>query len=401
LDSAAGDYNFANIFAALEYNNEAKLGEETAQKLFPAAISSSATKLRTFASCPYQYFAKYILKLKERRIFDLKPVDWGKFYHSVLEKLFYKLKSAGLSLADVQISTLQQYVDQCVGEILIKDVFLKTFKSKSRNNAYMIESASEIVKDAVAEYAQIARAGCFVQAACETAFGADANLPAVEVELSADRKLCIAGKIDRIDIAQKDGKNYAVVFDYKTSQAKVDYSLLLAGIDLQLPIYMLAAAGRTVDKFDELVPLGGFYMPIKTYSETSESEDIEKISHKIFRKPKGLFNSEFYKLIDPCEQGGASRFYNFFIKKDGQIGRYETSSLLWNEDFEKLLPILKNKIKEIGQQIASGAIAIKPYKCGKQIPCTNCEYKPVCRFDWQINDYAEITKITKTEFFQK
>ncbi|HBG77363.1 MAG TPA: hypothetical protein DDW84_00745 [Phycisphaerales bacterium] len=406
LDSVAGGYDFTKIFAALEYDNKAQLDAESAQKLFPAAISSSATKLRTFASCPYQYFAKYILRLKERRIFELKPIDLGKFYHSVFEKLFYKLKNSGVSLANVQMSALERDVDDCIERLLIEDVFLKTFRGKSRHNGYIIESASEIIKDAVAEYAQIARAGCFEQAACETAFGskfcAKANLPAVEIELSAGRKLCIEGKIDRIDVTVKDGKNYAVIFDYKMSQTTVNYSFLSAGIDLQLPIYMLAAAGRTVDKFGSLIPLGGFYIPIQAFSKSSELEEIDNVSRKIYRKPRGIFNGEFYKFIDASTESKSSPFYSFsFTKNDGQFGRYEFSSLLRQEDFEKLLSIVKNKLKELGERIASGTIDIKPYKCIKQIPCTNCVYKPICRFDRQINDYAEIGKISKEDYFSE
>jgi ATP-dependent helicase/nuclease subunit B len=185
------------------------------------------------------------------------------------------------------------------------------------------------------------------------------------------------------------------------SPTKVDYSFLAAGIDLQLPIYILAVAGRAIDKCDSLIPLGGFYAPIQISSESSELEKIEKVSQKIYRKPKGIFDGEFYKFIDAQTESKASQFYNFAItQKDGQFGYYESSSLLRQEDFEKLLSIVKNKIKELGLRIVSGTIDIKPYKCIKRIPCTNCVYKPICRFDRQINDYAEIKNISKTEFFQ-
>jgi ATP-dependent helicase/nuclease subunit B len=164
---------------------------------------------------------------------------------------------------------------------------------------------------------------------------------------------------------------------------------------------MLAAAGRTVDKFGSLIPLGGFYIPIQAFSKSSELEDIEKVSQKIYRKPKGIFNGEFYKFIDAGTESKSSPFYSFrFTQKDGQFGYYESSSLLHQEDFEKLLSIVKNKLKELGLRIVSGTIDIKPYKCIKQIPCTNCVYKQICRFDRQINDYAEIKNISKTEFFQ-
>ncbi|MFA6177136.1 MAG: hypothetical protein WC765_11220, partial [Phycisphaerae bacterium] len=114
------------------------------------------------------------------------------------------------------------------------------------------------------------------------------------------------------------------------------------------------------------------------------------------------FNGEFYKFIDASTESKSSPFYSFsFTKNDGQFGRYEFSSLLRQEDFEKLLLIVKNKLKELGNRIVSGTIDIKPYKCIKQIPCTNCVYKPICRFDRQINDYADIGKISKEDYFSE
>ena len=181
LDSAREVFRFEKVKAAIEYDNKAELSGEIAEKLFAPAISSSATKLRSFASCPYQHFAKYILKLKERRIFELKPLDLGQFFHSVLERLFYKLKNSELSFSSVQTELLKQYVDSCVEELLIENAFLRSFKGKSRHNSYIIDSASEVIKDAAVEFSQIARAGRFTQIASETVFGSKSNLPAVEI----------------------------------------------------------------------------------------------------------------------------------------------------------------------------------------------------------------------------
>jgi len=61
----------------------------------------------------------------------------------------------------------------------------------------------------------------------------------------------------------------------------------------------------------------------------------------------------------------------------------------------------ENKIKEFGQKILSGTIDVNPYKYGKKIACTYCPYKSLCRFDWQINDYAPVREVSKTEFFRQ
>ncbi|MDD5134166.1 MAG: exodeoxyribonuclease V subunit gamma [Phycisphaerae bacterium] len=391
-DEMAANYGLAKVKSAIEYSNTARLDEKTAGKLFASALSTSATRLKSFANCPYQHFAAHIMKLQERRSFEMEPLNLGRFYHGVLELLSNELKSDGFSLSTVRPESLALYADKSVEEFIVKNSFLKNFRNKSNHNGYIIESASEIIREAVVEFSQIARAGEFVQIASELKFGSKSILPAIEIELENGEKLHLEGKIDRVDIVCKAGTNYAVVFDYKTSETAVSYSLLKAGLDLQLPIYLLALNGRGIDKHKELVPLGAFYLPIQASYKNGVKEK---------RKPKGVFNGEFFNLIDCETETGYSSFYNFQVTKDNkQFGRYETSSLLYNADFSKLLSFTKNKLKELGGRITAGTIDINPYKYIKKIPCTHCPYKPVCRFDWQMNEYRNIEKFSKTEFFK-
>jgi ATP-dependent helicase/nuclease subunit B len=158
---------------------------------------------------------------------------------------------------------------------------------------------------------------------------------------------------------------------------------------------------RSIDKFKNLVPLGAFYFQIQTFAKSSALNDFEEKSGKIIRKPKGIFNGEFYTLIDDKKDNGYSPFYSFRItQKEKQFGVYETSSLLTEEHFSAVLSFAENKLKEFAGRILAGEIDVKPYRFVKEIACTYCPYKSLCRFDWQINDYAEINKISKNEFFE-
>ena len=338
--------------------------------------------------------------MKERRLAKLKPLDLGLFFHSVLELLFNKLKSNNLSFSTVSSELLGRFVDDSVKKLLVENSFLKNFAARARHNSFIILSAAEVIKDAASELSQIARVGSFAQVACEIGFGDEFSVPAVEIKLDGGEKMHIEGKIDRVDAACKDGRNYALILDYKTSQSSIDFSMLSAGLDLQLPIYLLAVRNRTIGGYGGLVPLGAFYFRIQASPRSTDLGGIEKEAGKIKRKPKGFFNGEFFKLIDGKTETGHSPFYSFRItQKEKQFGVYETSSLLTEEHFSGLLSFAENKIKEFGGRIISGAIDVNPYKYGKRIACTYCPYKPLCRFDWQINDYAQVRKISKTEFF--
>jgi ATP-dependent helicase/nuclease subunit B len=70
LEQTADDGELAEVGAkvrrALDYENLARLEEEVAAELFGKELKTSATGLSSFAACPYQYFARYILGLESR-----------------------------------------------------------------------------------------------------------------------------------------------------------------------------------------------------------------------------------------------------------------------------------------------------------------------------------------------
>jgi ATP-dependent helicase/nuclease subunit B len=71
------------IVSALGYENRAHLEPSVAKELFGRRLHGSATRLATFAACPYRHFVRYVLDLKPRREFKLEPLDLGQFYHAL------------------------------------------------------------------------------------------------------------------------------------------------------------------------------------------------------------------------------------------------------------------------------------------------------------------------------
>ncbi len=396
-DKGCGNDNVSKIKAAINYTNAAKLENPPMQEI----LTTSATRLKSFASCPFRHFAEHTMKLKERRIFELEPFSLGLFYHKVLEILFGDLKKQNLQFSNVSADVLSKLTDNAIEKLLLEDDFLKSFKARTKHNSFIVLSASEMIKDAVLEFAQIAAAGKFNQIASECGFGRDSAMSAIELNLPDGKKIHIDGKIDRIDLLSEDGKNYCLVVDYKTSQTSINWSLFGAGLDLQLPIYLLAVKNQTIEKYKNLIPLGAFYFKIQSTPDAADIDDIESNASKIKRKPRGIFNGEYCNAIDSQTVGGRSPYYSFGItQKDQQFGYYESSSLLRDEHFTAVLNFAENKLKQLGGRILAGEIDIKPYKFDKTTACANCAYKAFCRFDWQINGYSQITKISKTQFFE-
>ena len=208
------------------------------------------------------------------------------------------------------------------------------------------------------------------------------------------------GKIDRLDIAELKGKKIAAVFDYKRRGGAFNWSKFYYGLDMQLPIYMLAAGNAKKSKVKVVV--GAFYMPVETAVGQIALGELSGKADKFEYKAKGIFNGEYFQRLDASAGSGWGKFYNFSVSsKDGQYGDYGRSGALKPDDFDRVLEFTEQRIVELAGEILSGEVEVRPYRLGTVSPCGYCKYKPVCRFDWQINDYNFLQSLNKRQVLER
>jgi len=380
----------AIVRSAINYDNVAKLDADVVRKLFGGKIKSSSSRLSTFAACSYRYFVKYTLGLKERKEFRFEPLDVGNFYHSILDALLKKLNAEKEDFTAIDNEKLLRFLEEEISEFVLTDTFVSNFCRHSVRNEFIIDSAGEVLRDCASAIAEMVRAGGFRPKLSEVSFGevkeSREKIGEYKLTLPDGRLLFLNGKIDRLDAVDINGRKVAVVFDYKKKEKSYDWSEFYNGLDMQLPIYMLAV--RTGGAEYENV-VGAFYMPVEVRPGGTY-------------KAKGIFNGEFYQQLDSTVKSKNSRFYNFQVSKEnGQYGDYGRSGALKPDDFEKVLEFAGRKIKKLAEEIVSGKINVHPYRLGTKSPCSNCEYKSVCRFDWQINDYNPLESLNKPKALGK
>ena len=399
----------SEVLSAINYNNSAQLDINIVEKLFGGQggtqVKSSATRLSTFAACPYQYFARYILKLEEREEFKFEPLDLGIFYHRVLDALLKRLNSVKKDFATVPEEKLLRLLREQIKRFVGEDAFISNFLRRSAHNAFIIHLASEVLEDCVRAIAEMVHVGSFRPRWSEVSFGevkgSAVNLGEYKINLPNGRVMALDGKIDRLDIAELGGEKIAIVFDYKRRAKSFNWSEFYYGLDMQLPIYMLAVRNASSPQYKVQNMVGAFYMPVEVSPKRAELDELPKRTGSFDYKAKGIFNGSFAKQLD----GTASReseFYNFYVTKDGEpYGHYESRGALRSGDFEGVLKFTEKKIIQLSEEILSGRIDVKPYRLNQKSPCSYCKYKLVCRFDWQINDYNFLESLGKTSILEE
>jgi ATP-dependent helicase/nuclease subunit B len=395
------------VVYSINYNNRAELDKRIVDELFGRQMRNSATRLSSFASCPYQHFARYALELEERKEFKFEPLDAGKFYHCVLDALLKKLNDLQKDFATIEKQELLELLRRQISEIVQTDSFISNFSRRGEHNAYIIRCASEYLEDCVEAVARMVRAGGFRPVSSEISFGQVEDSPATlgeyKIDLIKGRVLSLDGKIDRIDIGEIDGKKAAIVFDYKKSknQAFFSWSEFYYGLDMQLLIYMSAVRNASDSRYKAINPVGAFYMPVEVSPGKSTIDELSEKGESFDYKAKGIFNGSFANQLDGTASG-ESEFYNFYVTKDGEpYGHYESRGALRAGDFENVLKFTEGKIIQLAEEIISGKIEVRPYHLSGKSPCGYCKYKPVCRFDWQINDYNFLESVNKQQVLEK
>ncbi len=378
-----------SVAAALAYDNVAALAGPVVARLFAGPLKGSATRLATFAACPYKHFARYALDLRPRREFKLEPLDLGNFYHAVLDTLHKRLAADGQNFATVADARLGALLAEQVEAFASHDPFLAKFRARCEHNAFIIANAAETLGECVLDIARMARAGAFRPIRSELPFGDaadEAGLKPLELSLPDGRAMTLRGKIDRLDIAEIDARHIALVFDYKRTKAGAtfDWSQFYHGLNVQLPMYLLALAGeRDIDGV-----AGAFCLPIEQTPDSASIVTVAQKADRSIRKARGLFDGDYAGALDPEAGAHWSRLYNFAVtSKEAQYGYYATSGSLRPDDFKRVLAFARETIVALAGGIVAGRIDVHPYRLGTESACSSCDFKAVCRFDWQINDY--------------
>jgi len=196
----------------------------------------SPSRLETYARCPFEYFLKYVLGVQELEApteeFELPPLERGALVHDLLRALYEECLS-GQPFGELSDEALADAVE-LAGAILDRLGRVHAANHPATWQAEREKTLEQVAALLAHEQKEHATAR---PVRFEHEFGFDSE--GHRFELSGGGALSFRGRIDRVD-RLPDGAIQVV--DYKTGKAaSYRRNSLAGGIQLQLPIYLLAA----------------------------------------------------------------------------------------------------------------------------------------------------------------
>ena len=286
----------------------------------------SPSRLEEYGRCAFMYYSHRVLGLQDPEE-DRNVLVRGTILHLALEKFFERWAKNPLLFKDHSRSL--QFARKDFEEAMAASELV--FEKR-----YQYELEEEVLWDKLRlfvneELARLKEAQ-LVPRYFEYGFGGKGDAdPALKIQDGA-HLIEVQGRVDRIDVS-RDGK-CGIVVDYKSGKTFEKKSLEL-GVQLQLPLYMLAAR-----KYLGLQMVGAELYSIRG------------------RKKNGIYHE-----LGAALAGKGSRAY-----------------VLAATDFEALLERSLYFIRKFSQGMRDQAIAVRPRVCESY-----CSFAPVCRVEkWRL-----------------
>lgn len=386
------------VLKALFYENRSEyLKASLAQTFMGDRLKGSISRLESFAQCPFKYFAQYGLGLKEREYYRLDALLIGNYYHQALEKLVVKMQQKGYNWGELSDEEIDRLTEEASQELVEMEHGILTSSSSYRHRLKIMKQNLQTAVKVLTEHARL---NTFQPACVEFEFGMDKKVPGVEISLPEGKSLILRGKIDRIDLAELQGKTFLRVIDYKSSSRSLDLLECYYGLALQLPVYLdVASANYRYFADSAPEPAGMFYFPVKSpISRVSNPLPEEKALGEQYKTQR--FNGWMLEDIDLAKAMGADKGLVSVVITSKDKFRQGTR-VLDKQQLTLLRNFVRKKLKQLAIDICRGNTSIAPYRLKNETPCRWCQYGSFCQFDAMVegNKYRDLAKLGNEELW--
>lgn len=351
---------------------------ELAHKIFGENMFISPTQIENFHSCPFKYFCRFGLNAKERRPAEVDVMQYGTLMHYIFENMFRLPPEELLAYSDEKLLADIKELILTYAEENMGGIGLFSGREKYRLDR-MALSARRLVRHVAQELSQ----SQFKPKHFELNLGTAPEFPPLKIEDGEGGLITVGGTIDRVDMFERDGKEYVRVIDYKTGKKEFKLIDVLYGLNMQMLVYLAALV-----ESGEHSAAGILYVPAAEPSVSVERTDTEaqieqKAESKLRMNGMLLKNKD---IICAMEDGARGRFVPAALTKDGRFDM--RSSVISSGSLDVVLEYSKGLIAAMGRELRHGCVEAAPNMINASA-CKYCPYSAVCGKEFTDEDIVK------------
>ncbi len=362
---------------------QVRLTQQTTKMLYPSDLALTQTRVDLFVKCPFAYHCQYTLRLEAAPTGQFKPTDTGSLLHRILERAMQHIQETTGFSADIDDKAIENLVEAEINRYLIACCGNRDSASLRLQNLFrkLQKTAVLLIKDLVKEFSQSLFYPAFFELPMETK-EQDNGAKTLEIDLEDGSKVQIYGKIDRVDLYQKDDTVYIRVVDYKSGTTEHRLDDVRYGLNLQMFLYLFALWKNppkvlkdrvNATEMTEFLPAGVLYFSANAPKITSKvgflSPEVYENSLKIPRTGMLLDNEDVLHAMEKELEG---KFIPITSKtKKG------TNSLQDLEHFGQLYQQVCDTVSRIATELKNGVADPTPEFIKNN--CGYCSYQDICR----------------------
>ena len=388
----AADENYRTRIHAMDIplsQEEYILSEENVGKIFGDEILMTQSRIDSYVMCKFSYCCKYLLRLAEKRQAIFRSVDVGNFIHRILElylsRYYDGTKHDGIP-DDFEIMTtlneiINEYKLSMIGNSEAMNVKLEHTIERLNKSLFLL------IKNIHDEFAQSDFVPRFFEESVTINRKSGEEIAApYKIQIDEKKAIYITGIIDRIDTYSNGSRIYLRVIDYKTGIKDFSMDDIRMGLNLQMLLYLFTLWKNPTDKLkrtvggNEILPAGVLYFSARVPDITLKTEEektivIDLANEQLKRKGILLNDAEILKAMDK-DLGG--KYIPVRTTSTG-ISKSSEKSLLTLDEFDELMEVVNDRIKDIGKELNDGDMSAIPLKTTRHDACEYCANKAVCR----------------------
>ena len=387
----ADDPDYAARTAALDTpitERACSLSPETADALFGHRMQLSQSKLESYVDCPFAFFCRYLLNLRDERRAQIGYDSVGNYVHAVLERFFSSLTVDGVLHLPETEAALTAHLDGII-EGYLRQLFHGV--PASARTAHLFGRLRRLSRLLIDNLLTEFRQSRFVPVLFELPIrrGEPGSPDPLYFDLPDGTPVSLGGIIDRVDLWQADnGRCYLRVVDYKTGSKSFSREDIDAGYNLQLLLYLFTLCrSRSPQLYDRLglprgtalTPAGMLYCTAlakdmtATATESTESI-ISRADSDLKRRGIVLDDEDVLRAMDSELSG---KYIPCKLSKSKGLDSPESRASA--EEFEALYAKLDSTIRRVAGEMRLGRANASPNRYGGRNPCANCAAGPICR----------------------